>query len=34
LLVIFAGIMSGLTVGYNSIDPLQLELILFGGNQT
>lgn len=32
-LCLFAGVMSGLTVGYNSIDPLSLELILHGGTE-
>lgn len=31
LIVIFAGLMSGLTVGYNSIDFLHLELVMNGG---
>lgn len=32
IIVCFAGLMSGLTVGYNSIDSLQLELVLNGGS--
>ncbi len=33
IIVIFAGAMSGLTVGYTSIDPLQLEIILLNGTE-
>ena len=32
-IVMFAGLMSGLTVGYNSIDFLHLELVLNGGTE-